>query len=219
MAGVKIKWYYHTAIDPPELVRFIRQYHSDVEWTIPKKKFFQTVSIKGMPSSWYRVCCSIIKEGNGRGRLKVVGVRAEESARRAASWDMVSPTAIAPILHWTTHEVWEFIHANNLPYCCLYDEGFDRLGCVGCPLKTQAKRNLDFARWPRYERFWQRICSTLWEKHKDDEGFSDRQKKVGFLDWEDHWKAWRGDMRAYMKAHKMDNMQPCGDNDLTRYME
>ena len=32
-------------------------------------------------------------------------------------------------------DVWEFIHAYNIPYCKLYDTGCTRLGCVGCPME------------------------------------------------------------------------------------
>jgi len=36
MAGVKVRWHYnHTTIDAPELVRFIKSEHSDVEWNEP----------------------------------------------------------------------------------------------------------------------------------------------------------------------------------------
>lgn len=55
-----------------------------------------------------------------------------------------------PIIDWEDYEVWEFIEKNNLPYCKLYDEGFKRLGCIGCPLAGKKNMLMQFERWPSY---------------------------------------------------------------------
>lgn len=57
-----------------------------------------------------------------------------------------------PIIDWTTDEVWEFLHKYNVPYCCLYDQGFKRLGCIGCPMGTSKNREEWFRRWPTYKQ-------------------------------------------------------------------
>lgn len=59
-------------------------------------------------------------------------------------------TLINPIIDWTTDEVWEFLNEYEIPYCCLYDEGFRRLGCIGCPMGSKEQRLKEFERWPRY---------------------------------------------------------------------
>ena len=35
-----------------------------------------------------------------------------------------------PIIDWSDEDVWEFLNGNGIPHCCLYDEGFKRLGCI-----------------------------------------------------------------------------------------
>lgn len=60
-------------------------------------------------------------------------------------------TTLNPIIDWTDSEVWEFIRAENIPYCQLYNEGFSRLGCIGCPLAGKADRNHEFRTWPKYK--------------------------------------------------------------------
>jgi len=60
-------------------------------------------------------------------------------------------TTLNPIVDWTDAEVWQFIRQERIPYCCLYDEGFHRLGCIGCPMATQRGRSIEFARWPKYK--------------------------------------------------------------------
>lgn len=49
-------------------------------------------------------------------------------------------TLINPIVDWDDDEVWEFIHKYNIPYCKLYDEGYKRLGCIGCPMGSTKHR-------------------------------------------------------------------------------
>lgn len=59
---------------------------------------------------------------------------------------------VNPIIDWEDDDVWEFIHTENLPYCCLYDEGNARLGCIGCPMNTHAAEELE--RWPTYKHMY-----------------------------------------------------------------
>lgn len=59
-----------------------------------------------------------------------------------------------PIIDWDDAEVWEFIREYNVPYCKLYDEGFKRLGCIGCPLGNVRSQEREFARWPKYKNLY-----------------------------------------------------------------
>lgn len=61
-------------------------------------------------------------------------------------------TTINPIIDWSDSEVWEFIREFNVPYCGLYDEGCKRLGCIGCPMSTKQKEELD--RYPKYKKLY-----------------------------------------------------------------
>lgn len=63
-------------------------------------------------------------------------------------------TSVNPIIEWTDEDVWEFIKAEEIPYCSLYDEGFKRLGCIGCPMADTRGRELEFIRWPQYKNFY-----------------------------------------------------------------
>lgn len=60
-------------------------------------------------------------------------------------------TLLNPIIDWTTAEVWQFIRAERVPYCGLYDEGWHRLGCIGCPMAGTATRVDQFMRWSKYK--------------------------------------------------------------------
>lgn len=63
-------------------------------------------------------------------------------------------TLVNPIIDWSDEDVWDFIHSENIPYCKLYDEGFCRLGCVGCPLGSLKNRHKGLNRWPHIKRMY-----------------------------------------------------------------
>ena len=76
----------------------------------------------------------------------------EESRRMVEQCYKRHKTTVNPIIDWTDRDVWDFIHAENVPYCELYNEGFHRIGCVGCPMATKHGREIEFARWPKYKQ-------------------------------------------------------------------
>ncbi len=63
-------------------------------------------------------------------------------------------TVVNPIIDWEDSDVWEFIEEYDLPYCSLYDEGFKRLGCIGCPLGGRKSMMREFERWPKYKELY-----------------------------------------------------------------
>lgn len=99
-------------------------------------------------------------------------------------------TLLNPIIDWTDEDVWEFIHNENLPYCKLYDEGFTRLGCIGCPVSAPDNRKRDFERWPYMYRMYLHAFKDMLEKRramgKEDLTWHTAQD---VMDW------WLGDRR------------------------
>lgn len=203
LSGVKFEaWYNQTTIDPPELVRFIKQHHSDTKWNLPKYgNMMSRVATKPAmpPTRSMRWCCDEYKEGGGHGRTKIFGVRASESAARKNRWrevaaDAYKNPAICPIVYWTDEQVWELIKTDGVPYCALYDEGWTRLGCVGCPLNNTS-RIREFERWPAFERNWKKAIVANWEKYhalprKDGKPRYHSKFKSG----EELWKWWMQEM-------------------------
>lgn len=59
-----------------------------------------------------------------------------------------------PIIDWTESDVWEYLNSRNIPHCCLYDEGFKRLGCIGCPMSGTKGMLKEFERWPKYKQIY-----------------------------------------------------------------
>ena len=159
MAGVKYDAHYNVSgIDPPELVRFIREHHPDVTWDRADQPFFIKMRTWGFPLRQQKWCCKFYKEAGGSGRLVLTGVRWAESRQRSGRmmvercYNDPSKTFLHVIIDWQSDEVWEFIKANEIPYCHLYDEGFKRLGCIGCPEAYWKQRLRQMTRWPRMEQ-------------------------------------------------------------------
>ena len=93
MAKVKYDAHYSvSSVDPPELVRFIKDKHPDVAFDYPRDKDGKVVTMWNLiptktmpPTRIVRYCCAYLKEQGGKGRLKVTGVRWDESTRRKVS--------------------------------------------------------------------------------------------------------------------------------------
>jgi phosphoadenosine phosphosulfate reductase len=204
MSNVKYDGHYNvTTVDPPELVNFIKKYYPHIERHRPEKTMWQLIESKRMPPTRVvRYCCETLKEGGGKGRFVVTGVRAAESSKRAKRKDvefdaygsksksatekreifllndndekrrMIETCAIKgknilnPIINWTDQEVWEFIDVYNVPYCELYDKGYKRLGCIGCPMSTNKIKELEA--YPTFKRAYIRAFDKMIKKRRED---------------------------------------------------
>ena len=173
-AGVKFDAHFNiTTVDPPELMRFVRDHFHDVTWERPPLSMYQLILKKKMlPLRSVRYCCRELKERNGQGRVKITGIRSEESPRRAKrpqiDPDFHGKYFVHVIKDWSTDDVWQFIRENNLPYCSLYDEGFERIGCVLCPFANAKWIEIDIKRWPGIVAMYKRACNKLWEIYNAD---------------------------------------------------
>lgn len=219
MAGVKYDATYRvTSVDPPELVRFIKEVHPDVKREIPLDKDGKPITMWNLiprksypPTRRARYCCSELKETGGDGRMTVTGVRWAESVNRKINQGLVTlhgksaigdggesehfsrvlrggfvlvndneearrmveqcykrrKTLLNPIIDWSDNDVWSFISYNNVKYCGLYDEGWTRLGCIGCPMANKKRREREFLRWPKYKQAYLRAFKKMLEARKE----------------------------------------------------
>lgn len=177
-AGVKFKAIYSkTSVDPPELVRFIKEKYPDVHIApYPKdKKTGETLTMwslipskKTPPTRRNRYCCDVLKERTGeKGDTVIVGVRWEESSKRK-KLSMVSmykgKKMVRPIIDWIEEDIWEYCDRYNVDYCELYERGFKRIGCIGCPLNPSTQEK-ELEMYPKYKeaylRAFQRMLDNL----------------------------------------------------------
>lgn len=207
-----------TSVDPPEVIRFVRKHYPEVVLIKPKTSIYNlAVEKQILPSMKVRWCCSEYKEAAGAGKVTLIGIRHQESSRRAKRKEveissrkysgtlegleeyrqkvtaMQSPNKkrsnrrgktapheeedvnitnateertlgcisgkesllISPIIHWTERDVWEFLtNVVRVPHCELYDQGFRRIGCIGCPMSNFRQKIIENQRWPHVKRNW-----------------------------------------------------------------
>lgn len=115
------------------------------------------------PTRLTRYCCDELKERTGdKGDTVFTGVRWEESRKRSTQ-KMVNfwkdKKMVRPIVDWTEVEVWSYILKNNIPYCELYDKGWNRVGCIGCPLGSNMKKELEA--YPKYKENYIRAFDKM----------------------------------------------------------
>lgn len=113
------------------------------------------------------------------GRVPIMGTTASESALRAQKflqygfYNLEGKKAqCTPMSIWTDDDVWEYIHRFNLPYCKIYDMGYDRTGCVFCMFGAHLDKEPN-----RFQKL-QRTHPDLWRycmKPYDDGGLGLRE--------------------------------------------
>ena len=125
MAGVKWHGEHNlTTLDPPELIQYGRKYKPETHVNKPKMPLlrYMVEHGEGPPTCQVRWCCKEYKEGGGNGCGRVIGVRIEESARRAGIWkEFVQHRSlkgffVCVIAYWTVEDVWEFHRRGRSSY-------------------------------------------------------------------------------------------------------
>lgn len=202
-----------TNVDPPELVQFIKEKFPFVHRNRPEITMWDLIIKKKLPPTrLMRYCCQVLKERGGEGRFCITGVRWAESPRRAntrgvfESFERNKEKRILfedneedrrqlehcipkqkyvcnPIVDWTDDEVWRFIAMEHLPYCKLYDEGFDRLGCIGCPNAYWKHREKELERYPKYREQYIRTFDRMLENRRKSGLPTKWQTGEEVMDW------------------------------------
>lgn len=142
------------------------------------------------PTRLARYCCEVLKESGGANRFITTGVRWAESRKRKQSrgiyenfFNVKTKKIILsndnddrrllyesckmrgkhfcnPIVDWEDRDVWEYIRAEKIPVNPLYQRGFLRVGCIGCPMAGK-RRYHEFALYPTYERAYKRAFKDM----------------------------------------------------------
>jgi phosphoadenosine phosphosulfate reductase len=57
-----------------------------------------------------------------------------------------------PLARWTEAQVWEYIHAHQVPYNPLHDQGYPSIGCVPCTRAVKPGEDPRAGRWAGTEK-------------------------------------------------------------------
>lgn len=181
MSGIKYRAIYkNTTIDPPGTIKHCIE--NGVEVIKPKITFLQLVQKKGLPTRRARFCCNVLKEYKVLDK-SVQGIRRCESTARSKRYTEQEPVicrmygskknhvdVILPILSWTDKDVAEFVAVRGIKCHKLYYDEQDcfnvnrRLGCIGCPLKSDAGR-ADYKAYPKLFKQVVKAMLVWWQSH------------------------------------------------------
>lgn len=210
-SGVKFKAHMNlTSIDPPEVIRFVRNQYPDVELIKPAMSIYDMARKKGcLPTKMVRWCCSTYKEISGAGTVTLLGIRHEESPRRSKrneveisrrkftgtfdQWEehkekMLTcvrgkdKILLSPIIQWTEKDVWTYLSERGIPHCSLYDKGYRRIGCILCPMSNRKMKIREMNDYPHVRRNWEKTIEWL-IKNKWIKTQKLKNKKLAFEWW------------------------------------
>lgn len=74
--------------------------------------------------------------------------------------------AVNPIIDWTHRDVWDYIHSEHIEYNPLYECGYKRVGCIGCPMANKG-RYKEFADFPTYKRMYIKAFDNMLQVLKE----------------------------------------------------
>lgn len=73
---------------------------------------------------------------------------------------------VNPIIDWTDEDVWEYLHYINVPSNPEYQNGFTRVGCVGCPMAHRSRR-WEFEKYPAYRTLYINAFQRMLDRHPE----------------------------------------------------
>lgn len=209
MAGAPYRAIYrNTTIDPPGTIKHVQD--MGVEIMRPKESFFEIIGKRGLPNKLKRFCCGYLKEYKVLD-YAIVGVRREESAKRAKNY--VEPEICRiynktgkkqkvrqyfPILEWTSQDISEFVKERNIKcHNLYYDEKGNfhaerRLGCLACPMLDK-KRIEYFKRYPNLIKAYAHALRKFRTSHPNS---------VSTLEYKDEYEHIARDVFYWRKTNK-----------------
>lgn len=182
------------------------------------------------PTRLMRYCCTELKEGGGKGQFIATGVRWAESVKRKKrgmlevqhkninkkltlmndndesrmafeSCQLKGKRVVNPIVGWQEADIWDYVSAEHICMNPLYDCGWKRVGCIGCPMAGK-HRITEFARYPKIKAAYVRAFDRM---------LAERQKRGLPSDWQTgddvmHWWMEDGVLPGQMVLEEMEDL-------------
>ena len=146
------------------------------------------------PTRLVRYCCAVLKEGGAKNRWIATGVRWAESTKRKSrgvmetihkdkakrlilmddndesrmmmeNCQLKGTRTVNPIIDWGDTDIWDYCTAEKISMNPLYACGFERVGCIGCPMAGK-HRTVQLARYPKYRDAYLRAYARMLVERK-----------------------------------------------------
>lgn len=100
---------------------------------------------------------------------------------------MKSKSCCNPIIALTEREVWDVLNELKVKVNPLYSMGYNRVGCIGCPMAGKCKRKQEFADFPQYKKMYIRAFEQMLKVRRE------RKLPTEFKSGEDVFLWWMED--------------------------
>lgn len=104
---------------------------------------------------------------------------------------------VNPIIDWTHSDIWDFIDSEHIETCELYHCGYDRVGCIGCPMTGKRMRR-EFEDFPEYKKLYIHAFERMLKERER------RGKENTWKTGEDVFVWWIGDENVPGQMHIKD---------------
>jgi len=145
----------------------------------------------------------------------------EESKSRDPVWDCKlieimrkkGDTVVSPIYEWSDEDIWNYIHEMGIETNPLYQMGFKRVGCVGCPMASYKGKMMEFELFPTYKQAYihafDRMLKTLRERQKKD----GKRREIEWKNGQEVFDWWIGKDKLQCKGQM--TLEDFDDTDTT----
>lgn len=81
---------------------------------------------------------------------------------------------VNPLIDWTEADIWKYIKMRHIQPCTLYEKGYARVGCIGCPMASKS-RYKEFYDFPVYEKNYKKAFDRMLV-YRQERGLKNRWK-------------------------------------------
>jgi phosphoadenosine phosphosulfate reductase len=74
---------------------------------------------------------------------------------------------VNPIVDWSDEDVWKFLKHYGCKSNPLYECGYKRIGCIGCPMASSCSRKREFAMYPKYKENYIRAFDRMLKRRAE----------------------------------------------------
>lgn len=95
-------------------------------------------------------------------------------------------TVINAIYDWSDADVWDFLNGMKYKHNPMYDMGYTRVGCVGCPLATYRMKIKEFNDFPTFKEHYIKAFDEMLKTNRErDDRWENKKWKSGkdVFDW------------------------------------
>lgn len=141
-------------------------------------------STKRKTRETYEVIKNTAKDSIKVSDEKMLLTDSDDTRKLFESCQLKAKTVVNPIIDWKNSDIWDFIESEHICTNCLYKEGYNRVGCIGCPMAGKSRWR-EFADFPQYKDAYIKAFDRMVEVRKL-RGLDNTKWKTGeevFLWW------------------------------------